>query len=128
MLLRKRKARIAPIGRRKEHKYSKVLPPSGTPVPPPIPVPGPPPVPPAQVLEMVLLSIVTAPFRAMTLPHKSFAPVSMVTLVSAIIFPTNDVVVPRVAELPTCQNTLSLELALAIVTLDALAVVSVLPI
>ena len=56
---------------------------------------------------MVLVSSVTAPVSAMTLPHPSVAPVCMVTLVSAIIFPTNDVVVPRVAELPTCQNTLS---------------------
>jgi hypothetical protein len=49
---------------------------------------------------MVFVSIVTAPFSAMTLPHPSVAPVFMVTLASAIISPANDVVVPRVAELP----------------------------
>ena len=55
--------------------------------------------------EMVLLSIVTAPFRARALPD-TFAPVVRVMLVSARILPMNLVLVPRVAELPTCQNTL----------------------
>ena len=55
--------------------------------------------------ETVLVSIVTAPFRARALPD-TLAPVFRVMLVSARIFPTNVVVVPSVAELPTCQNTL----------------------
>ena len=54
---------------------------------------------------MVLESSVTAPFRARTLPE-TFAPVSRAMLVSARILPTNEVVVPSVAELPTCQKTL----------------------
>ena len=57
------------------------------------------------VAETVFVSSVTAPFRARALPD-TLAPVFMVMLVSARIFPTNVVVVPRVAELPTCQNTL----------------------
>jgi hypothetical protein len=44
------------------------------------------------------------------------------------MFPWNEVVVPRVAELPTCQNTFeSVKLFLKI-TDEELAVVSVLPI
>lgn len=54
---------------------------------------------------IVLVSIVTAPLRARARPFK-FAPVFRVMLVSASMFPTKFVVVPRVAELPTCQNTL----------------------
>ena len=50
-------------------------------------------------------SIVTAPFCARALPE-SVASVVSVTLASAKIFPTNVVVVPIVAELPTCQKTL----------------------
>ena len=53
----------------------------------------------------LLVSIVTAPFRAKALPD-TLAPVFRVMLVSARIFPANAVPVPRVAELPTCQNTL----------------------
>lgn len=54
---------------------------------------------------MVLESSVTAPLRANTLP-RSVAPVSSVAEVSAMIVPTKLLVVPRVAELPTCQKTL----------------------
>jgi len=57
------------------------------------------------LMETLLVSIVTAPFRAKALPDTS-APVFRVMLVSARMFPTNAVPVPRVAELPTCQNTL----------------------
>lgn len=64
----------------------------------------------------------------MMLPHPSFAPVTRLSLVSAIIFPSNDVLLPRVAELPTTQYTLSVELPPIIETLEPLAVVSVLPI
>src|SRR6185503_15115493 len=63
-----------------------------------------------QLVETTLLSIVTAPFRAKARPHGICAPVFSVILVSARIFPSNVVVVPRVAELPTCQNTESLGL------------------
>ena len=56
---------------------------------------------------MTLLFSVTAPFRAKALPQLMLAPLFMVMPVSARIFPANAVVVPRVAELPTCQNTFS---------------------
>jgi len=54
---------------------------------------------------IVLVSIVTAPFLAKAAPVM-VAPVSSVMLVNARIVPLNEVVVPRVAELPTCQKTL----------------------
>src|ERR1019366_387933 len=54
---------------------------------------------------ITLLSNVTAPLIARALPQPMLAPVFRVMLVSARIFPSNAVVVPRVAELPTCQNT-----------------------
>lgn len=72
-------------------------------------------------------SIVTAPFRASALPL-TVAPVVRVMLVSARMLPTNAVVVPRVAELPTCQNTLQSVAPLRRTTVELLAVVSVLPI
>src|SRR6185436_18119743 len=53
---------------------------------------------------MVLVSSVTAPFRASVRPVTR-TPVVTVMLVNARMFPVNDVVVPIVAELPTCQNT-----------------------
>ena len=56
---------------------------------------------------MTLLSSVTAAFSAKALPDTIFAPVSKVMLASARIVPLNAVPVPRVAEEPTCQNTLS---------------------
>jgi hypothetical protein len=49
-------------------------------------------------------------------------------LVSAAILPTNEVLVPRVAELPTCQKTPQLDALLIRRTDELLAVVSVLPI
>jgi hypothetical protein len=58
-------------------------------------------------IVILLVSMVTAPFRAKTLPE-TFAPVVRVMLVSAKMFPRKLVPVPRVAELPTCQNTLQL--------------------
>ena len=78
-------------------------------------------------LDMLLVSSVTAPFRAKTLPD-TLAPVFRVMLVSARIFPTNVVLVPSVAELPTCQNTLQRLPLLITLTDELLAVVSVLPI
>jgi hypothetical protein len=53
----------------------------------------------------VLASIVTAPVIAWTRPFTT-APVSSVIDVEARIEPAKLVVVPRVAELPTCQKTL----------------------
>jgi hypothetical protein len=81
-----------------------------------------------QPVEMVLPCSVTAPVSAMTLPHPSVAPVFRLSLAREIIFPSNDVVVPRVAELSTTQYTLSFVPAPTIETLEPLAVVSVLPI
>jgi len=52
-----------------------------------------------------LSSMVTAPLRARARPSME-APVSNVIDVSARMPPRNMVFVPRVAELPTCQNTL----------------------
>jgi hypothetical protein len=54
---------------------------------------------------IVLESNVTAPFRARTLPW-TVAPVFSVADVSARMVPTKLLVVPSVAELPTCQKTL----------------------
>lgn len=66
---------------------------------------APPVVPAAQVdLAIVFESMVTAPLRANTRPS-TVAPVLRVIDVSAKIFPTKVVLVPRVAELPTCQKT-----------------------
>ena len=53
----------------------------------------------------VLPFIVTAPSCANAAPFM-LAPEFRVMLVKAIILPTNDVLVPSVAELPTAQNTL----------------------
>ena len=50
----------------------------------------------------MLLSSVTAPLRASILPS-TVAPVFSVIEVSARIVPAKLVVVPSVAELPTCQ-------------------------
>ena len=54
---------------------------------------------------MLLASSVTAPVCAKARPD-SVEPVITEMLVSARMLPTNLVVVPRVAELPTCQYTL----------------------
>jgi hypothetical protein len=54
---------------------------------------------------MVLPCRVTPPLRAKARPFNE-APVAKEIDVRARMLPTNDVVVPNVAELPTCQNTL----------------------
>ena len=53
----------------------------------------------------MLVSNVTAPFRASALPF-SVAPVVSVMDVSARMLPLKVELVPRVAELPTCQKML----------------------
>lgn len=55
---------------------------------------------------MVLSSNVTAPLWAKAAPQLMVAPASSVMLVRATMSPSNAVVVPRVAELPTLKNTL----------------------
>ena len=75
----------------------------------------------------VLVSRVTAPFRARARPF-TLAAVTSVMLVNARIFPTNDVPTPIAAELPTCQNTLHEEPPLITATDELLPVVSVLPV
>ena len=65
---------------------------------------------------------------AKALPQPMLAPLFIVILVSARIFPLNVVVVPRVAELPTCQYTFLSVRLLVKTTEELLAVVSVLPI
>jgi len=77
---------------------------------------------------MLLLSKVTAPFSAMARPFVIDEPVVIVTEAAAMMVPWKAVFVPRVAELPTCQKTLPAEAPLVSVTLELLAVVSVLPI
>ena len=74
----------------------------------------------------LLLSSVTVPVRARTLPL-TVALVFRVMLASARTFPTNEVVVPRVAELVTCHHTLQADAPLVSVTDEPLAVVSPLP-
>ena len=78
-------------------------------------------------LETIFVSNVTAAFRASTLPFM-FAPVVSVIDVNARIFPCNVEFVPKVAELPTCQETLHACASLIRDTTLALAVVSVEPI
>jgi len=75
----------------------------------------------------VLLSSVTAPLRAKSLPS-TVAFVLAVIDVRARMFPLNVVAVPRVAELPTCQKTLQDRAPLIRLTLLPEAVVSVDPI
>src|ERR1035437_2256525 len=83
---------------------------------------------PLQPPPMTLLSKVTAPLIARALPQPMVAPVFRVMLWYARMFPWNDVVVPRVAELPTCQYTFGSVRLLLKITDELLAVVSVLPI
>ena len=77
--------------------------------------------------ETVFPSSVTAPLSAISLPL-AVAPVVAVTLAFAITLPTNVEVVPSVAELPTCQNTLHAGPRWSRAPASAAAVVSVLPI
>ena len=84
-------------------------------------------VPPHAEMETVLVSSVTEPFCARSLPW-TVAPVMRVILVSAKTFPTKLVVVPSVAELPICQKTLQGLAPLISTTDEPLAVVRVLPI
>ena len=73
------------------------------------------------------LSSVTAPVRAKVLPDTE-APVVRVMLASARMFPPNMVPVPRVAEVPICQNTLlQSEPPFVMTTAELLAVVRALP-
>jgi hypothetical protein len=76
---------------------------------------------------MALSSRVTAPVRAKALPARD-APVLSDMDASAIMFPSNEVVVPRVAELPTSKKMFAGTAPLMRATLLPLAVVSVLPI
>jgi len=76
---------------------------------------------------MVLVSNVTAPFRASTAPS-TVAPVVSVMDVNAMTVPRREEPVPSVAELPTCQKTWQASAPLTRVTLLELAVTSVLAI
>jgi len=95
---------------------------SGTSEPPP----GPPVL--EEQMAMVLVSIATAPLRARARPQSREAPESRVMLVRARRLPAKAVVVPRVAELPTCQKTFPLWASLMKLTAEALAVLRLLPI
>ena len=58
--------------------------------------------------KILLLSSVTEPLRASARPSM-FVPVVTLIEVRAMMVPTKVELVPRVAELPTCQNTLHAE-------------------
>src|ERR1700719_171443 len=73
------------------------------------------------------VSSVTAPVSAKIRPS-TLAPVLTVSLTLARMLPTRMVLVPTVAELPTCQNTFPAIAPLARTTEELLAAVSVLPI
>ena len=73
----------------------------------------------------VVLARVTAPFMAKSLPLTE-APVIRVIEVSAMTVPIRALVLPRVAELPTTQNTFPAWAPLTSATLLPAAVVSVL--
>lgn len=75
----------------------------------------------------VFVSRVTEPLRARALPS-TVALVAAEIEVSARMFPTNVVPVPRVAELPTCQKTLQPCAPLISLTLLEVAVVNAEPI
>lgn len=75
---------------------------------------------------MVLVSRVTAPLRAKTRPF-TVVPVCTEIEVNAMMVPTKVVLVPRVAELPTCQNTLHGEAPLMRATVLPDAVINVDP-
>jgi hypothetical protein len=75
---------------------------------------------------MVLVSRVTAPLRANTRPF-TVVPVCTEIEVNAMMVPTKVVLVPRVAELPTCQNTLHGEAPLMRATVLPDAVINVDP-
>jgi hypothetical protein len=75
---------------------------------------------------IVLVSRLTCPLRARTLPDRE-ALVCSVIEVRARMFPTKFVPVPRVAELPTCQNTLQACAPLINPTVLLEAVISVEP-
>ena len=75
---------------------------------------------------MVFVSSVTAPPRAKALPTK-LAPLFIVMLVNAKMFPAIELFAPIVAELPTCHHTLQAEAPLVSVIDAPLAVVSALP-
>src|SRR5580704_12372772 len=87
--------------------------------------------PPAAAIRLhnviVLESSATEPVCAQRAPQVTVAFVSSVMLASARMSPENDVVVPSVAELPTRQKTLPPCAPLISVTLEALAVVRLLP-
>jgi hypothetical protein len=75
-------------------------------------------------LVIRLVSRVTAPILAKARPLID-APVVTVIDWSAMMVPTKVVLVPRVAELPTCQKTLQGLAPLIRITLESLAVIRV---
>jgi hypothetical protein len=77
-----------------------------------------------EMFPKVVLSNVTAPLRASARPFMR-VPLFNVMLASAMMVPSNVVVVPRTAELPICQNTLH---GVPPVTLEPDEVVRVLPV
>src|SRR5260370_18787215 len=80
-----------------------------------------------QGLTTRALASVTAPVSAKTRPV-TLVPVVTVSLMFARMLPSRAELVPRVAELPTCQKTFPAVAPLARTTEELLAVVSVVPI
>jgi hypothetical protein len=90
---------------------------------------------PEQVLPIVFICSDTCPVLARALPQSSVAPVFILMLASARMFPSNALYVPIVAELPTFQNipapgpvliTLTLELdAVPVVAADVVSVLAI---
>ena len=75
----------------------------------------------------VMVSVVTAPLIASSLPPINTLVVDVME-VNARIFPMKMLLVPRVAELPTCQKMFAAWAPFSATTVEALAVVSVVPI
>ena len=74
---------------------------------------------------MTFVSSVTAALSAMARPVTIDAPVFSVTEVFAMIVPLKAVLVPSVADVPTCQKTFFAEAPLINCTLELVAVMSV---
>jgi hypothetical protein len=91
---------------------------------------GGPPTPPAGIAGgyvSVTVSVVTAPLIANSRPDITSL-VVVVMEVRARIFPMKMLLVPRVAELPTCQKTFAARAPFMAIIRAELAVVSVVPI
>ncbi len=120
-----RRRRVEGSGTEANARKVGVPPPPGTVRPPLKPLLPSSPVP-VQPMEMVLVSMFTASTCAKALPQPIVAPVFRAMFASARIFPWNEVVVSRVAELPTFQYTPAPAPVLITLTTEPGEVISVL--